>query len=1735
MMMATRNDIKDRLIHNQSPYPTKDKVLSYTIPVDHSESLLFCSSSGASTTSSQDNGSLSFITSEDDPCNGRDSLASFLDEGLGTSLDGVDEISSPIFPTLGRNDSGIFSSDEGGAAGGSLVGSSTSTTITHNHNSPPPPHHATLIPPPISSSTSTCSTISSGSSSASSNSNIISVGEVVSWKGCQSGGNTSGGILLSPAGAGGTTTTISVVTDSATGIPSIICSSTPNTNSSGPTVKLETRQLNSTGSGGGGTAPASGKGAQQTCPQQQALRCKSMPLGRQGPQKCTICDKVFSNASALTKHKLTHSDERRHACATCGKAFKRQDHLNGHMLTHRNKKPFECKSKGCGKSYCDARSLRRHVENRHGHDVLESMNLTSHHHGKHSNKNNNNNHNNQQQNHQQHHEPPQPELVPTVTFTPVLSKCDPKSSQPSERNSGKSKILDCMPVLQPEQPQLEASSGEKATAQPPILQKCGESNNTNLVPNIQLQSSPGLGGTTTLPIVLKRENVSVFDFDESVEDPPQIGVSFPHQEKLISSLSNATIKVGNVIDSSKLGPLPDLRLIQEWTKRLGDSKVALFLASSSAASSLTQFAGPMASIQLAGDGQASGIAAGSAAFIPTSENGLFSVTPISLVPTSSGEFTFKPATISVPSTDSPKSLYILPSDPALSTLPPPPTISIAAQPPPPPINIITSSPSSSSLSSFNITTAGNNGGCLNTSSSLLLAPKQEPASPRHPPHPPQKKEGKASKNEKAKSAIGQSLANRIKTKLKAGSLKKLGKASKETGASNSKSSSIVISKPSEDNGPRLALQQQLPLSIGGGGIPTISITAGGISATTWCESPKECQNGNVSMEEDRLSEGAEGEDKPVECSICCRRFKNTPALNGHMRLHGGYFKKETEGSKKKDQVSKEPTHSTPLQTASVSVRALIEEKIKERRNNLLKLAAATAEKAASEGASQSSTSETSQHHPAPSQSSKSKSGSEKAASTSSSLVAAAQGGDPSSENKSQHQQHQQQSQMSATIPTTIIAQQSKLVGETLKLKLEPNTCSLMEKDRNCDQDTNNFSRDIIINGTSNNCNNNSISNNCSNLNNGAPPPTMVLDHSFHELDILIGDSSNMVGGRVMNGSHNLQQHHDLLTPQLLRDPLQSNSNSNGGFPLVDKSNFTFLDCDLNADDLCQAFHLIYVDNNNGTDLPLTMDQDTLGKVSKMFQDPIPELSSLGVSLGDSQDMKHEISEPVVCLPHDDPCNLPWEWRNSTSSDNTENSFGNVQDCVNSLLCTSSSDTPDESSTKDPVAGGGYCYTPILSPNSTFCLTPGPDSPFETTSHSLSFISPSPTMGNGSGFSDPSSTLGNPSSSEPLFSSEQPSLQNMNISMSSETTPSTGPSEDDTLQKFSQVTSQQMDAPFYITNFGDLTSHSDKQGIISISHFAPQQLPQQIATLSNGNPLECLPPINIFSKVTPNNNNNSNTNDLFKLGNNYSILDGNGKEQIFHFPVSNNLVQLQTQQQQQTFIPSYELFAPLPLPKKVSEKWMSGKVDKNKKINIGSEYQAEIPNFRGNKGRTKAYKSMDEKLWDPNILETCSLVEVDQYLEFACCSAVPGGGTNKEYALHLLTLSRGNIREALLRLMEKVPSLPAKLRSYSYIENQRWSSEEIMSFQISLVQTGKDFSRISKAIGSKSLPECVCFYYFWKKACVNEYQAMKQIWRDRITLQQSQKSQINIVSSNNNQNHVSFLVSPSSQQIRGICK
>lgn len=52
-----------------------------------------------------------------------------------------------------------------------------------------------------------------------------------------------------------------------------------------------------------------------------------------------------------------------------------------------------------------------------------------------------------------------------------------------------------------------------------------------------------------------------------------------------------------------------------------------------------------------------------------------------------------------------------------------------------------------------------------------------------------------------------------------------------------------------------------------------------------------------------------------------------------MRLHGGYFKKDAETKK----CDKKESPNPPLQTASVGIRALIEEKIINKRSKDLKV------------------------------------------------------------------------------------------------------------------------------------------------------------------------------------------------------------------------------------------------------------------------------------------------------------------------------------------------------------------------------------------------------------------------------------------------------------------------------------------------------------------------------------------------------------------------------------------------------------------------------------------------------------------------------------------------------------------------------------------------------------------------------------------------------------------------------
>ncbi|CAN0401965.1 unnamed protein product [Lampetra fluviatilis] len=112
-------------------------------------------------------------------------------------------------------------------------------------------------------------------------------------------------------------------------------------------------------------APAAAARTNSTQQHQQQQHTSVCERAHTCVSACSQCGKAFRSGSALNKHYLSHSQERKHVCEVCHKAFKRQDHLASHMVTHQKSKPFSCCAQGCLKSYCDLRSLKRHYESHH--------------------------------------------------------------------------------------------------------------------------------------------------------------------------------------------------------------------------------------------------------------------------------------------------------------------------------------------------------------------------------------------------------------------------------------------------------------------------------------------------------------------------------------------------------------------------------------------------------------------------------------------------------------------------------------------------------------------------------------------------------------------------------------------------------------------------------------------------------------------------------------------------------------------------------------------------------------------------------------------------------------------------------------------------------------------------------------------------------------------------------------------------------------------------------------------------------------------------------------------------------------------------------------------------------------------------------------------------------------------------------------------------------------------------
>ncbi|XP_064489874.1 uncharacterized protein LOC135401406 isoform X2 [Ornithodoros turicata] len=166
------------------------------------------------------------------------------------------------------------------------------------------------------------------------------------------------------------------------------------------------------------------------------------------------------------------------------------------------------------------------------------------------------------------------------------------------------------------------------------------------------------------------------------------------------------------------------------------------------------------------------------------------------------------------------------------------------------------------------------------------------------------------------------------------------------------------------------------------------------------------------------------------------------------------------------------------------------------------------------------------------------------------------------------------------------------------------------------------------------------------------------------------------------------------------------------------------------------------------------------------------------------------------------------------------------------------------------------------------------------------------------------------------------------------------------------------------------------------------------------------------------------------------------------------------------------------------------------VNIGPQFQARLPPVDVAKAVQSEHKA--DMVWNPEMCDQLLEEEVDAYLEFACCSAVAGGGRNKEYAMHVLALCQGNIQDATLWLMDRCPRLPPKhpLLSYRYPECHRWSREEIELYQEALNTFDKDFFSVAAKVGSKNVKQCVEFYYVWKKVAPDEYRRLRCLRRRR---------------------------------------
>ncbi|KAG7513584.1 mesoderm induction early response protein 2-like isoform X1 [Solea senegalensis] len=177
-------------------------------------------------------------------------------------------------------------------------------------------------------------------------------------------------------------------------------------------------------------------------------------------------------------------------------------------------------------------------------------------------------------------------------------------------------------------------------------------------------------------------------------------------------------------------------------------------------------------------------------------------------------------------------------------------------------------------------------------------------------------------------------------------------------------------------------------------------------------------------------------------------------------------------------------------------------------------------------------------------------------------------------------------------------------------------------------------------------------------------------------------------------------------------------------------------------------------------------------------------------------------------------------------------------------------------------------------------------------------------------------------------------------------------------------------------------------------------------------------------------------------------------------------------------------------------------EEHKEIMVGSMYQAKIPPLSPYTYQEKAYSNEDQLLWRPDVLPVQA---VEEFLlntqrphgdERAAHTLMQGTTVrDNEQALYELIKCNFNKEEALRRLRFNVKVFSEELCA--------WSEEECRNFEHGYRVYGKNFHLIqANKVRTRSVGECVEYYYMWKKSDRHEYftQQTTRISRKKYSLQ-----------------------------------